>query len=773
MTSLINDAALSTDSYNGKKLPSLLDDSYLLEKLEELSLSVENSNDIKPLDASVDESLEESNVERYSKYARYIDQLNSNIEEYKVVLTQTKTVSDQVIKIINNFEDISKDTNEFINDTNQLHGEYIKVSKLHEAIPEFLQYFESLDPIMRRLKHATSANIVRKDSFKTLMVNIEQSLQFLDEHTDFKDYDSYRIKFKQCLIRGCELIANYLKNLLRHSYNDVYDMIKRNVNDESSGSREALIYIKFATIAEEFMSQITELAGRSNNKNLERYSNEINSILNDCYNEYFHTRWRLLNSAIHTRLNEFDSANTGDLSLIKFIQDTKTYFQQLCLDEYRLYIQFFPEKYCKPSINMWFLSLCEPFYDSCTSRILREKDITALCDALTLFSKYYEFEEGSEEYLKHFKEVQFDKVFQPIVQTLQQRLIFRAQQYVDREIVQYTPTIDSFMITNRKTAPNGSKPLDFENDSILKAYIDGFSNNTMDTDEIENKETLTSREIELEKCESFYPPLIKAIALLSKIYEMIHTVVFDDLAHHIVHDCVLSLKNAYVMVVASTSDAGSNKLDMDLAYLKNLLLLREQIENFNIEYTVTETYLDFSAVESFFRTIREGAKFKRSEYSVLSLARDLVPKVVNNMVDARYELMQELRNIIKNFTEAASKDIVRETFKFLPGDKGESLIAKNVELRSNIEDRLPRIFNQISTFIDDDGIVVHLMEAIQEVVVHSYSEFFKSISDRQKAGEFDNLDISELMDIAVFSDFFETITKKLISSQNEKDQNVI
>lgn len=770
--SLVQNIASHADTSNVNKLPNLLDDSFLLDKLEQLRVTINGaSNESTPMQSNyITLSTEQSSVisERYSKYTNYIDQLDSNIECYKVVLKETQTISDGLVQVVNKFDGISVSTNSFIESTNKLYKDFIEVTQLHEAIPKFLQYFESLDPIMRRLNHASSANIVRKDSFKTLLSNIEQSLQFLEEHPDFKEVGTYRIKFKQCLIRSCELIANYLNNnLLRYTATDVVERIKKLNNSDSTGSRDALLYNKFSTISEEYFLQVSNIIARVENSSLKRYQDELNSILNNCFEQYFQTRIKLLSPVIKLRLIEINK-NDEHYSLVKFIQDGKSYFHQLCIDEYRLFVQFFPENHCKYKGNQWLVNLCEPFYDECTSRLLRETDISVLCDSVVIFSQYYEFEEGSEEYVRQFREVQFDKIFQPILQRLQQRLILRVQQYVEKNIIKYTPTIDSFIITKRKNSAN-NKTLDIENDTVLKAYIGSFDNKDMIKltrmligDERESIQL--EEQFELDVLQSYYPPLIKALAILSKIFEMVNSVVFDDMAHHIVHDCIFSLKRAYNVVLATATDSGSTKLDMDLAYLKNLLLLHQQIQIFNIEYTVKETYLDFSAVEGFFSSIRNGYKLKKGESSVLEFARDLVPKVVNNMVDAKFELMLELRNIIKNFTEVASKDIIHDTFIILPEKESKNLIEKTVELRNNIEDRLPRIHTQILNFINDEKIVTHLMEAIQEVIVQSYSQFFDMINERAEAGEFPKEQISELMYVDIFANFIDNITRKLVVS---------
>lgn len=259
----------------------------------------------------------------------------------------------------------------------------------------------------------------------------------------------------------------------------------------------------------------------------------------------------------------------------------------------------------------------------------------------------------------------------------------------------------------------------------------------------------------ISQLQTYYPPLLKTLALLSKIYEMINSVVFDDLAHHVVHDCIVSLRNAYDMVIKSSAGKSDfNNLDISLAYLKNLLMLRDSIQNFNIQYTVNETYLDFSGAEGFFKSLKENGRNvlkKTKSSSILTLARELVPKVVNNMVDARTELISELRNVIKDFTESTSLELIDDTLDI---NSDEDLLSKNVKLRENIKARLPRIYEQILNYIDDQEIVTNLLDAVQELITQSYSKYYETITELAENGKFAKDQVADVMYLDVFTDFF-------------------
>lgn len=776
--SLVRDIASHPTIPEAQTIVGLLDDSYLFDKLKKLSLAVENSDGLQRTDVSegcsevngseATTSADVKKTNKYLYYTTYLDRLNIKIDEYKVVLDQTRQVNDQLDSSIKKFRKISQDTGAFIEETKTIYEKQSKLSNLTESIPKALHYFEVLDPIMRRLKHATSPAIVKKSSFTTMLATIDESLRFLDENSDLKDAAAYRIKFKQCLIRACELISHFLTNLLKQTNQEILDKTKNknSLTGLPSTTRDAFLYSKFYTIADTFKTQVSEIVKRSNEKAYNKYHDELNSILYECFNHYFQTRLRLLTPVIWSHIDEI-VVKDKDQGLVKFIQDGKVYFQQLCADEYKLFVEFFPEKECHFKINQWFLQLCEPLYDSIRVRVLKETDICTLCDSVTLFAPYYEFEEGSEEYVKQFTDIQYDKLFEPIVQKVQARLILRVQIYVQQNILSYRPTRDVFMISNRrrksKTSLQGGNEdattSDDNPDPLLESYLSSFKNrsilpispNDADDKSIDSEESTDK----ISQLQTYYPPLLKTLALLSKIYEMINSVVFDDLAHHVVHDCIVSLRNAYDMVIKSSAGKSDfNNLDISLAYLKNLLMLRDSIQNFNIQYTVDETYLDFSGVEGFFKSLKENGRNvlkKTKSSSILTLARELVPKVVNNMVDARTELISELRNVIKDFTESTSLELIDDTLDI---NSDEDLLSKNVKLRENIKARLPRIYEQILNYIDDQEIVTNLLDAVQELITQSYSKYYETITELAENGKFAKDQVADVMYLDVFTDFF-------------------
>ncbi|KAH7586606.1 Sec34-like family [Nakaseomyces glabratus] len=757
----------SSSSQENSKFGALFADSYLLQKLEALSVELQKNKDnveMPKYDLSSQPTSKSSvdDNDPYITYRKYIQQLDDSIEGFQKVVQKTEEVNGKLGDGLDQFVNISKRADGFVDETREIHEKRDKLEAQNRLVPEQLKYFEALDPIIRRLNHATSPSIVRKESFKNMMVKIDNSLEYLHEHSDFKEAETYRIKFKQCLIRCCDLIVHHLNSIVNRICTEITDGLQNN-KEISETTREVLLYNKFASISEEYTSEIKCIIERRHMSTYTRYRDELDSLLNECYNHYFQARKSLLDSIIKNKLNEIYKSEEH-IQTRKFISAEKDFFQQLAENEYHLFVKFFPGPESKERGNKWLIQLCDPFYDSVKAKLLRENDILTIRDCILLFTQYYEFEEDYEEYENIFKDVYYDKLFEPVLQKLQSRLIFRAQKYIDEAIVKYKPPKGAPMITNRKT----SAKLESE-EEMVGIYIDDLKNSeVISLPETDSEEDATDIILS-----TYYIPIIRALALLSTIYEMINTVVFDDLAHHVVRDCLVSIGEAFNLL---TSGDDVNLVEYSLSYLRNLLFLRDQLQTFNIQYTVNETFLDFSAVGSLFRRsssnlVREELPKpdmgRRNSQRILSAARNLIPKLVVNTVDSGSELVEALRFAIRSFTDRASK-ILTEDYMKISDIEIEDILGDNVKLRTSIDTNLPRVVQLIHDYISDDEIVENLLDALKEAIQIQYQNYYDELNNLVENGKVENGKVLEVMYPDTFSEYLATSIKKEVEILENK-----
>lgn len=779
--SLVHDiASESTITKNNTAVNDILDDTYLINRLEKLSIALGKSSkkNFEEETSTVDEGGRQESVESsttntdvpYVVYQDYLDELNDNLNDYKEILNKSKLLTQDFNESLRKYDKISENSIKFINETDTLFQKHKQLTNKSKLIPYYLNHFDSLDVVMRRLNHANSPAIVKKDSFKKLLNTIDESLIFLSENSNLLDAESYRIKFKQCLIRAMMLISHFNNNTIKNIFNEITqkDTMLKNIS-----TRDALIYNKFSNVSELYLDQVCEIIDRCYNKKFEKYHEELKSILNDCFYTYFLYRNRLIMPGVWLQLDEI-LASEKKIGFVEFIQSMKTYFQQLCVNEYQLFCKFFPvdssNVAVKNAINKWFLKLCEPLYDTTTSIILIQDNISNLCEVITLFKPFYEFEENSDEYMRQFNEIYYNKIFEPITQKLQDQLHKAIRLFVNDTLVKYQPTLNDLMVTSVDW-----KNIDLENDLILNDYLLNLSSRLVQ-DGFDH--TLCSNDMLLTR---YYTPLIKSMALLTKVFDIfINPNLFVDLSHYVITNCLSSLRKAYGLYKDD-----SNTLDIKLSTLSNLLLLRDEVQRFNIpsgNFDETKSTFSFSAVGSIINTL------KNSNANIFSLAKNLTQvRVRNNSstslasvpgnnhktedFDSRMELIHELRSIIKEFTESASNQILTKDILLLETDKMADIVDKNDKLKKNIQETLPIIDSKIISQIHDIEISNHLLHAIKDHIMSQYKNVYNELwSINSESNEVAN-ELNDTSTPNFFEELFDSVITDINISQVEKMTN--
>lgn len=281
-------------------------------------------------------------------------------------------------------------------------------------------------------------------------------------------------------------------------------------------------------------------------------------------------------------------------------------------------------------------TLCEPLYDNLRPRIIHETQLVKLCELCTLVQTRYmrDLEDPDADSFDR-TQLDFGQLIAPTLHDTQNRIVFRAQTIIRDEIEGFIPKPDDLDYPAK--LPVQPPPTDGTNTPTpsAPAIVDdvttpgnGAGASPFDTEAAHA---------------GWYPTLRKCIWLLSRIYRLVNSTVFDDLAHSIVHLTTLSLLRASTLLQAKQSPA-----DAHLFLIRHFLLLKAQIVAFDIEFVKPDTSIDFSGLAGSFWELREKGLFSRS--GILNLVKGAaMPKVVENMLDAKVELDARLRAVIGEF----------------------------------------------------------------------------------------------------------------------------
>src|SRR5579862_1507050 len=184
-------------------------------------------------------------------------------------------------------------------------------------------------------------------------------------------------------------------------------------------------------------------------------------------------------------------------------------------------------------------------------------------------------------------------------------------------------------------------------------------------------------------------------------FNLIKSAVFDDLAHQVVHLCIQSLFTASTLLITKKS-----RLDADLFLVKHLLILKEQIGAFDIEYVRPETGISIPGLVE---------RFKDFSFFSPSAIQKVVqlPVVVENMLDAKEELDGKLRIAINGFTKTCAEDV----YSCLVGksaieNSDDEVKAASEKFREHAEKLLPNIQSKTEEYIGDPRTTDILVNAV-------------------------------------------------------------
>lgn len=161
----------------------------------------------------------------------------------------------------------------------------------------------------------------------------------------------------------------------------------------------------------------------------------------------------------------------------------------------------------------------------------------------------------------------------------------------------------------------------------------------------------------------WYPTVRRTLVCLSRLYRCVDKTIFQGLSQEALTYCIESVCVAGVQIKEKKS-----VLDGELFEIKHLLILREQIAPFRVNFTVRETSLDLSKV----KTAAFGLLQKRKQLFTLGSNNALLEfllegstQVKENVLDSRRDVDRQLKGICEQFIRDATNSIVGNVVAFI------------------------------------------------------------------------------------------------------------
>jgi hypothetical protein len=192
-----------------------------------------------------------------------------------------------------------------------------------------------------------------------------------------------------------------------------------------------------------------------------------------------------------------------------------------------------------------------------------------------------------------------------------------------------------------------------------------------------------------------------------------------------------------------------------LFLIKHLLILKQQIVAFDIEFVSPDIHFEFSSITSTFYELRSrGGLFNPANLMRL-VGGGLVPTVVHNMLDAKAELDGRLRTVINDFVSGFATRITASIEEKSSTKKGRNLDVNTatIDVRHKVEKDVVFLRAKLEAYIGDMRTRETLVAAVMEQVVGTYEDFFEKFVDGKVGGKKGKGREDEVWDPQVFSDW--------------------
>ena len=278
---------------------------------------------------------------------------------------------------------------------------------------------------------------------------------------------------------------------------------------------------------------------------------------------------------------------------------------------------------------------------------------------------------GSEDMDSNIPE--FDRTIVRIIEDAQERLVFRTQIHLRDEVQNYEvkeKDLDYYALLKNIYEPTKSQ----EDEQTVDGG-DGRDdeNDGNDQDKDEDKEEDKEKEEDddknkllMSRYSDWSPLLEKTLSLLSKIYPVLNHSVFEFLAYESVSCCVTSL-----IELARKLAHKSSSVHGHLFLIKHLLILREQISPFDVDFSIEETTLDFGHMTQYLSNLVSSA----NKYSLVSLLQNAIPTVGKHQLNSKKSMESVLKKGCEAFIETQTNLLIGPLISLISKYKQQTAIA--------------------------------------------------------------------------------------------------
>ncbi|XP_074580208.1 conserved oligomeric Golgi complex subunit 3 [Curcuma longa] len=666
--------------------------------------------------------------ETEEKYRLYVNTLVERVQICDGILQQV----DETLNLFNELQllhqTVATKTKTLHDACDRLLIEKQRLIEFADALRSKLKYFDELENVSSSFYSPNMS--ISSGEFLPLLKRLDECISFVESNPQYAESGVYLVKFQQLQSRALGMIRSHVLSVLKGASSQVQAAIRDSGSSRttvSEGVEASIIYVRFKAAASEMKPILAEIESRTRK--------EYTQILKECHKLYCEQRLSLVKGIVQQRISEFSKKE----KLPSLTRSGCAYLMQVCQLEHQLFEHFFASSSADvSSLSPLINPLSTYLYDTLRPKLIHEANLDSLCELVDILKVEVLGEQLSRrgESLAGLR-----PTLERILADIHERLTFCARTYIREEIANYRPSTDE---------------LDYP--AKLEQSVGTTSNSNVD----DNSDVF----------KICYQPLEKTVSCLSKLYHCLEPLVFTGLAQEAVEFCSISIQNASKLV-----SKRSSTMDGQLFLIKHLLILREQIAPFDIEFSVTHKELDFSHLLEHLRRILRGQSSLFDWSMSSSLARTFSPRVLESQIDAKKELEKSLKATCEEFIMSTTKLVVDPMLSFVAkvtavkvaissGNQGQKLdpvlakplksqafatpdkVAELVQkVATAIQKDLPQVMTKMKLYLQNPSTRMILFKPIKTNIVEAHLQLQTLIKSEYLAEEIESLGMVAIQDL--------------------------
>ncbi|XP_035629386.1 conserved oligomeric Golgi complex subunit 3 [Oncorhynchus keta] len=591
-----------------------------------------------------------------AKHRKTRDHLNCYQEQCDAILSDVNAALEHLDSLQKQYLFVSNKTGTLHEACEQLLKEQSELVDLAESIQQKLSYFNELENLNTKLNSPTLS--VNSEGFIPMLSKLDDCIEYVSSHPNFKDYPVYLAKFKQCLSKAMHFMKTHTVNTMQNLTNQ---LTKRDpLGLANADNAFTLYYVKFRAAAPKVRTLIEQIEQRS-----ERIP-EYHQLLEEIHQCYLDQREQLLSPSITSTITDLTGQNNKDHCAL--VRSGCAFMVHVCQDEHQLYNEFFSKP--TPRLDELLEKLCLSLYDVLRPLIIHVIHLETLSELCGILKN-----EMLEDHV-HNNAGQlgaFDAVVKQMLEDVQERLVYRTHIYIQTDIIGYNPAPGDLAYPEKLEMMEKIAQSLKEEQMKLMAQESSFSDvqledpndrrasNTSSIDSSRLQPSISPADLH----GMWYPTVRRTLVCLSKLYRCIDRAVFQGLSQEALSACIHSLLKASDVILKNKT-----QVDGQLFLIKHLLIMREQIAPFHTDFAIKEISLDLKrtrdaafkmmnpkSVPGFFRL--------NSHNAILEFLLEGSPEIKEHYIDSKKDVDRHLKFSCEQFIQQQTRLFVGNLEEFL------------------------------------------------------------------------------------------------------------